>query len=227
MTPRPDLRPADRRRCGEDDLLVGETRRRLAAPLPRRLRGGLAVAPGDRGAQPRRHGQRLRGRRGRAAVRRCSAATAAPSRRASTPTSSRSTCPYTGEVLADRLRQARQRRDPRPARRSRGQRAAGGHRRGAEGGGAGRRARAGDGRGDRGRPGPTPATPVFSPSDRHGRGACAGWRASLDAQGHDKRDNAFYEAWDAIARYRDSFTGWVRENILEQGPEAFARSSRK
>ena len=46
------------------------------------------------------------------------------------------------------------------------------------------------------------------------------------AQGHYKRDNAFYEAWDAIARDRDSFTGWVKENVLEQGPEAFARYAR-
>jgi glutaconate CoA-transferase subunit A len=43
------------------------------------------------------------------------------------------------------------------------------------------------------------------------------------AQGHYKRDNAFYEAWDEISRSRDSFTAWVRENILEKGPEAFAR----
>ena len=47
------------------------------------------------------------------------------------------------------------------------------------------------------------------------------------AQGHYKRDNAFYEAWDAIARDRDSFTAWVKENILEKGPDAFARFARK
>jgi glutaconate CoA-transferase, subunit A len=47
------------------------------------------------------------------------------------------------------------------------------------------------------------------------------------AQGHYKRDNAFYEAWDAIARERDTFTAWVQENILEKGPEAFARFARK
>jgi glutaconate CoA-transferase subunit A len=46
------------------------------------------------------------------------------------------------------------------------------------------------------------------------------------AQGHYKRDNAFYEAWDAVSRDRDSFAAWVQENIMEQGPEAFARFAR-
>src|SRR5262245_14276696 len=47
------------------------------------------------------------------------------------------------------------------------------------------------------------------------------------AQGHYKRDNAFYEAWDAIARERDTFTAWVAENITAKGPDAFARYARK
>ena len=42
------------------------------------------------------------------------------------------------------------------------------------------------------------------------------------AQGYYKRDNAFYIAWDAIARERDSFLAWMRANVLEKGPEAFA-----
>ena len=41
-------------------------------------------------------------------------------------------------------------------------------------------------------------------------------------QGYYKRDNAFYEAWDAIARDRDSFTAWIDANVLQQGTEAFA-----
>jgi glutaconate CoA-transferase subunit A len=41
------------------------------------------------------------------------------------------------------------------------------------------------------------------------------------AQGYYKRANGFYKAWDAIARDRDSFLGWMRANVLEQGPEAF------
>lgn len=36
------------------------------------------------------------------------------------------------------------------------------------------------------------------------------------------RDNAFYKAWDAIARERESFQDWMRVNVLEKGPEAFA-----
>jgi len=42
------------------------------------------------------------------------------------------------------------------------------------------------------------------------------------AHGHYKRHNAFYKAWDAISKDRDSFLAWARENILEQGPELFA-----
>jgi len=46
-------------------------------------------------------------------------------------------------------------------------------------------------------------------------------------QGYYKRDNAFYEAWDDIARDRDSFAAWMDANVLKQGPEAFARYARK
>jgi glutaconate CoA-transferase, subunit A len=38
------------------------------------------------------------------------------------------------------------------------------------------------------------------------------------AHGHYARDNAFYKAWDAIARDRDRFQQWIRENVLEAGP---------
>ncbi len=41
------------------------------------------------------------------------------------------------------------------------------------------------------------------------------------------RDNAFYLAWDKIARDRDSFLAWMKANVLEQGPEAFAVHGRK
>jgi len=47
------------------------------------------------------------------------------------------------------------------------------------------------------------------------------------AFGYYKRDNAFYKAWDAIARDRDSFSAWMKANVLEQGPEAFAVHARK
>jgi len=47
------------------------------------------------------------------------------------------------------------------------------------------------------------------------------------AFGYYKRDNAFYKAWDAIARERDSFLAWMKANVLDQGPEAFAVHARK
>jgi glutaconate CoA-transferase subunit A len=47
------------------------------------------------------------------------------------------------------------------------------------------------------------------------------------AQGYYKRDNAFYIAWDAIARERESFLAWMQTNVLEQGPEVFADHVRR
>jgi glutaconate CoA-transferase subunit A len=47
------------------------------------------------------------------------------------------------------------------------------------------------------------------------------------AYGYYKRDNAFYKAWDAIARERASFLAWMQANVLDQGPEAFAKYARK
>ncbi|MDJ0930946.1 CoA transferase subunit A [Breoghania sp.] len=41
-------------------------------------------------------------------------------------------------------------------------------------------------------------------------------------QGCYPRDNAFYKKWDPIARDREAFTAWMRENVLEKGPEAYA-----
>jgi glutaconate CoA-transferase subunit A len=43
------------------------------------------------------------------------------------------------------------------------------------------------------------------------------------AHGYYKRANAFYKAWDEIARERETFLAWMREDVLAQGPEAFAR----
>lgn len=42
------------------------------------------------------------------------------------------------------------------------------------------------------------------------------------AHGYYKRDNAFYKAWDAISRDREAFLAWIKANVLEKGPEAFA-----
>ena len=47
------------------------------------------------------------------------------------------------------------------------------------------------------------------------------------AQGYYKRDNGFYIAWDAIARERDAFLAWMKENVLEKAPEAFGVHGRK
>src|SRR5438094_2738413 len=47
------------------------------------------------------------------------------------------------------------------------------------------------------------------------------------AQGYYKRDNAFYIAWEAIARDRDGFLAWMKANVLEQGPEVFAQQVRR
>ncbi len=47
------------------------------------------------------------------------------------------------------------------------------------------------------------------------------------AHGYYPRDNAFYIAWDAIARDRDTFRDWMRQNVLEQGPEIFAARRRR
>lgn len=43
------------------------------------------------------------------------------------------------------------------------------------------------------------------------------------AQGYYPRSNAFYIAWDEIARDRDSFEAWIKENVMNATPEDFAR----
>lgn len=47
------------------------------------------------------------------------------------------------------------------------------------------------------------------------------------AHGYYPRNNAFYIAWDPIARDRDSFLAWMKANVLEAGPEAFAVHARR
>ncbi len=47
------------------------------------------------------------------------------------------------------------------------------------------------------------------------------------AHGYYPRDNAFYKAWDRIARDRDSFLAWMDEHVFRSGPEAFARHAAK
>jgi len=46
--------------------------------------------------------------------------------------------------------------------------------------------------------------------------ACVpGGAAPSYAHGYYARDNAFYKKWDAIARDRETFLDWMRENVLE------------
>ena len=47
------------------------------------------------------------------------------------------------------------------------------------------------------------------------------------AQGYYTRNNGFYKQWDEIARDRDGFTAWMKTNVLDKGPEAFAQYARK
>lgn len=42
------------------------------------------------------------------------------------------------------------------------------------------------------------------------------------AHGYYKRDNAFYIAWDTIARDRESFLAWMKANVLEKRPQDYA-----
>jgi glutaconate CoA-transferase subunit A len=47
------------------------------------------------------------------------------------------------------------------------------------------------------------------------------------AQGYYPRNNSFYKKWDDIARERETFLAWMKENVLNKGPEAFAQYARK
>jgi glutaconate CoA-transferase, subunit A len=47
------------------------------------------------------------------------------------------------------------------------------------------------------------------------------------AAGYYPRNNSFYKKWDDIAKDRDTFAAWMKENVLDKGPEAFAQYARK
>jgi glutaconate CoA-transferase subunit A len=67
------------------------------------------------------------------------------------------------------------------------------------------------------------ANAVILPSWTVGAIACVpGGAHPSYAHGYYKRDNAYYKAWDAISRDRETFLAWAKTNVLEQGPEAFA-----
>jgi glutaconate CoA-transferase subunit A len=46
------------------------------------------------------------------------------------------------------------------------------------------------------------------------------------AQGYYKRFNAFYKEWDGIARERETFLAWMKENVMNKTPEAFTEHVR-
>lgn len=46
------------------------------------------------------------------------------------------------------------------------------------------------------------------------------------AHGYYPRDNAFYLAWDAIARDRDTFRRWMDEHVIAATPASFAHRAR-
>jgi glutaconate CoA-transferase subunit A len=46
------------------------------------------------------------------------------------------------------------------------------------------------------------------------------------AQGYYRRDNAFYLAWDDIARDRDTFLRWMTANVFDKTADDFARHRR-
>lgn len=47
------------------------------------------------------------------------------------------------------------------------------------------------------------------------------------AQGYYQRSNAFYIAWDEIARDRDSFKAWIEENVMKKTVADFAKYAKK
>jgi glutaconate CoA-transferase subunit A len=46
------------------------------------------------------------------------------------------------------------------------------------------------------------------------------------AHGYYKRANAFYKAWDAIAKERETFTAWMQENVLSKDASVFGQHAR-
>ena len=47
------------------------------------------------------------------------------------------------------------------------------------------------------------------------------------AQGYYPRNNAYYKQWDEVSRERDSFLAWMKQNVLDKGPDVFADHVRK
>ena len=47
------------------------------------------------------------------------------------------------------------------------------------------------------------------------------------AHGYYKRANAFYKAWDAIAKDRETFLAWMRENVLQKDASVYRAHATK
>jgi glutaconate CoA-transferase, subunit A len=47
------------------------------------------------------------------------------------------------------------------------------------------------------------------------------------AHGYYKRANAFYKAWDPIARDRHTFLKWMDENVMRKSPDDFAQYAKR
>ena len=76
--------------------------------------------------------------------------------------------------------------------------------------------------------GPRSANAIILPSWTVTAIACVpGGAHPSYAHGYYSRDNAYYKAWDAISRERDTFTAWMKANVLDKGPEVFAQHARR
>ena len=179
----------------------------------------LAAAARARGIQPRRDGERLRRRRGAPAVRgvpRHVRGTSRGSIRISAPSRARSPARRLTAVPALRPDVTRH---SRAAGRPRGQRADRGDHRRAEGSGAGC-ARARSSRSRKSSSGSTTAAPNACILPHWTIDAIAvvpGGAFPSYAYGYYARDNAFYLAWDAISRDRDTFRAWLDEHVMRRG----------
>jgi glutaconate CoA-transferase subunit A len=47
------------------------------------------------------------------------------------------------------------------------------------------------------------------------------------AQGYYPRTNSFYKQWDEVSRDRETFQKWMKDNVLDKGPEVFAEYVRR
>jgi glutaconate CoA-transferase subunit A len=72
---------------------------------------------------------------------------------------------------------------------------------------------------------PVPGAVILPATTLAGVCAVPGGAHPSYAQGYDRRDNAFYQAWDGIARDRDAFTAWIERHVRGTADHAaFLRS---